>query len=96
MLYKKITWRKITNEALQPGDFWASHDPNEVERQGEGKYGNGPNIQLQAVGQSRWGKNPSLNDPHTNLGNGAYWRPTGLVEMRLVPQPVETAELAAA
>lgn len=90
MKYNKVIWKKIEDESLLPGDFWASHDPNKVEVQATTETGFPSPIQLQAVGSARWGRNPAFNDPVINLGHGAYWRPICVQEMQLVPAEVET------
>lgn len=76
---KRVQYQQLKNEPLQCGDMWASHNPNTPERQGEDSY----NLQMQAVHQTAYGKRPCDNDPAVNLGNGAYWRPIGIVTLAL-------------
>jgi hypothetical protein len=66
---RRVAWVKITSEPLQPGDMWASHDPNTPYLQKGFDY----NLIMQAVHASNYGSSPP-----TTL-NGAYWRPVGLV-----------------
>ena len=67
---RRVAWVKITSEPLQPGDMWASHDPNTLYLQKGFDY----NLIMQAVHAPDYG----LRTQHTALG-GAYWRPVGLV-----------------
>lgn len=70
----RVVWEQVTDKPLQCGDMWASRDPNTPGRQG----GNDYNLQMQAVHTDAYGIAPCENNPHVNLGNGAYWRPIGL------------------
>lgn len=71
----RIMWIKLTNEVIQLGDFWASEDPNQMERQDE----DGFNLQMQAVHPNAFGHKADENHSSVNLGNGAYYRPVGIV-----------------
>lgn len=73
---KQIYWKRLINEPVTQGDFWASHDPNTPERQGDMGY----NLQMQAIHPNNYGK-PAKDIP---LGNGAHWRPAGFCEITLV------------
>ena len=78
----RVQWKKLTEEKIRIGDFWASHDPNTPERQGGGPTGNEPiyfcyNLQMQAVHPSTLGKSANK----IGCGNGAYWRPISLIEV---------------
>ena len=77
MKMQRVQWKKLTNEPLQCGDMWAGHDPNTLERQGEPDY----NLMMQAVHPVAYGKSPDSGNPATTLGNGAYWRPCGIVTL---------------
>jgi len=83
---QRVEWVHLTDQTLGPGDFWAAENPNRSHLQG-GKVDDGPgyfsddNPLMRAVHRETWGKRPCDNDPHVNLGNGAYWRPVRLVDI---------------
>lgn len=75
---QRVHWEPLITEPLQCGDMWASHDPNTPEQQtGGGKY----NLQMQAVSVDAYGLAPNSGDVRTNLGNGSYWRPVGIMRL---------------
>jgi len=78
----KIRWVKLHEEAIQLGDFWASHntDPNTPERQSSGAIAGEPlyfyyNLQMQAVSPSQYG----VKAKDISRGNGDYWRPVEVI-----------------
>ncbi len=70
----RVAWVRLTSEVVGVGDFWFSDDPNTPERQLGDRY----NLQGQAVGTHCIGK-PACT---IGIGNGAFWRPTGLVPVK--------------
>jgi hypothetical protein len=71
--HQKVSWIKMQDELLRAGDFWASHDPNTPERQGEDLF----NLILHAVHPNNYGV------PASKVGcnSGGHWRPVGLVDV---------------
>ncbi len=70
--HRKVAWKRLKDEPAGPGDFWASNDPNQLERQADNNY----NLQMQAVHNSYYGT------PAGKIGinSGGFWRPIGLVD----------------
>ena len=67
----KIKFRKLLKgEPLREGDMWADKDPNHTRTT--------ELAQLHLVDLEHWGRCVGADDSLVRLGNGAYWRPTGI------------------
>lgn len=60
---RNIWYKRLTSEALEPGDIWADHNPNMDQ------------CTVRTVYTKALGIAPNSGNMETNVMNGAWWRP---------------------